>query len=128
MAEAGGGFSGGERQRLNIARAVLKNAPILILDEPTSSLDAISEEIVFSALKRLRAGRTTIVIAHRLSTVRDADRILVLDGGRIAAQGKHEALLESSQLYRRMCARLSVGKSLDEPETVDELIEAAKQP
>lgn len=128
VAEAGGGFSGGERQRLNIARAVLKNAPILILDEPTSSLDAISEEIVFSALKRLRAGRTTIVIAHRLSTVRDADRILVLDGGRIAAQGKHEDLLESSLLYRRMCARLSVGKSLDEPETVDELIEAAKQP
>jgi len=128
VAEAGGGFSGGERQRLNIARAILKNAPILILDEPTSSLDAISEEIVFSALKRLRAGRTTIVIAHRLSTVRDADRILVLDGGRVAAQGRHEALLESSELYRRMCARLSVGKSLDEPETVDELIEAAKRP
>jgi ATP-binding cassette subfamily B protein len=128
VAEAGGGFSGGERQRLNIARAVLKNAPILILDEPTSSLDAISEEIVFSAIKRLRTGRTTIVIAHRLSTVRDADRILVLDGGRIAAQGRHETLLESSELYRRMCARLSVGKSLDEPETVDELIEAAKRP
>jgi ATP-binding cassette, subfamily B, bacterial len=128
VAEAGGGFSGGERQRLNIARAVLKNAPILILDEPTSSLDALSEEIVFAALKRLRAGRTTIVIAHRLSTVRDADCILVLDGGRIAAQGRHEALLESSDLYRRMCARLSVGKSLDEPETVDELIEAARHP
>jgi ABC-type multidrug transport system fused ATPase/permease subunit len=128
VAESGGGLSGGERQRLNIARAVLKNAPILILDEPTSSLDAISEEIVFSALKRLRAGRTTIVIAHRLSTVRDADRILVLDGGRIAAQGRHDALLVESDLYRRMCARLSVGKSLDEPETVDELIEAARTP
>jgi ABC-type multidrug transport system fused ATPase/permease subunit len=126
IAEAGGGLSGGERQRLSVARAILKNAPILILDEPTSSLDAISEEIVFAALKRLRAGRTTIVIAHRLSTVRDADQILVLDGGRIAAQGRHEQLLTSSQLYRRMCARLSVGKSLDEPETVDELIEAAK--
>jgi ATP-binding cassette subfamily B protein/subfamily B ATP-binding cassette protein MsbA len=127
IAEAGGGLSGGERQRLSVARAILKNAPILILDEPTSSLDAISEEIVFAALKRLRTGRTTIVIAHRLSTVRDADQILVLDGGRIAAQGRHEELLTSSQLYRRMCARLSVGKSLDEPETVDELIEAAKR-
>jgi ABC-type multidrug transport system fused ATPase/permease subunit len=127
IAEAGGSLSGGERQRLSIARAVLKNAPILILDEPTSSLDAISEEIVFAALRHLRAGRTTIVIAHRLSTVRDADCILVLDGGRIAAKGRHDELLQSSELYRRMCARLSVGKSLDEPETVDELIEAAKR-
>ncbi len=127
IAEAGASLSGGERQRLSVARALLKDAPILILDEPTSSLDAISEEIVFAALKRLRAGRTTIVIAHRLSTVRDADAILVLDGGRICAQGRHEELLTSSQLYRRMCARLSVGKSLDDPETVDELIEAAKR-
>jgi len=127
IAEAGGSLSGGERQRLSVARAILKNAPILILDEPTSSLDSISEEIVFAALRRLRAGRTTIVIAHRLSTVRDADNILVLDGGRISAQGTHERLLTSSQLYRRMCARLSVGKSLDEPESIDELIEAAKR-
>jgi len=127
IAEAGGSLSGGERQRLSVARAIIKNAPILILDEPTSSLDAISEEIVFAALRRLRAGRTTIVIAHRLSTVRDADCILVLDGGQIAAKGRHEELLQSSQLYRRMCARLSVGKSLDDPETVDELIEAAKR-
>jgi ABC-type multidrug transport system fused ATPase/permease subunit len=127
IAEAGGSLSGGERQRLSIARAILKNAPILILDEPTSSLDAISEEIVFTAIRHLRAGRTTIVIAHRLSTVRDADCILVLDGGRIAAQGRHDDLLQTSELYRRMCARLSVGKSLDDPETVDELIEATKE-
>ena len=127
VAEAGGSLSGGERQRLSVARALLKNAPILILDEPTSSLDAISEEIVFAALRRLRAGRTVIVIAHRLSTVRDADSILVLDGGHISAQGRHEELLTSSQLYRRMCARLSVGKSLDEPETVDELIQAVER-
>jgi ABC-type multidrug transport system fused ATPase/permease subunit len=127
IAEAGGGLSGGERQRLSIARAIIKNAPILILDEPTSSLDAISEEIVFAAIRRLRAGRTTLVIAHRLSTVRDADCILVLDGGRIAAKGRHDELLEQSELYRRMCARLSIGKSLDDPETVDELIEAAKR-
>ena len=126
IAQAGGSLSGGERQRLSVARAIIKNAPILILDEPTSSLDAISEEIVFAALRRLRAGRTTIVIAHRLSTVRDADSILVLDGGKIAAKGHHEDLLKSSQLYRRMCARLSVGKSLDDPETVDELIQAAR--
>ena len=127
IAEAGATLSGGERQRLSVARAILKNAPILILDEPTSSLDAISEEIVFAALKRLRAGRTTVVIAHRLSTVRDADRILVLDGGHISAQGRHDDLLKSSLLYRRMCARLSVGKSLDDPETVDELIEATRK-
>jgi len=127
IAEAGAGLSGGERQRLSVARAILKNAPILILDEPTSSLDAISEEIVFEALRKLRAGRTTIVIAHRLSTVRDADSILVLDGGRISAHGRHEELLKHSMLYRRMCARLSVGKSLDEPETVDELIQAVKK-
>ncbi|MGB7219568.1 MAG: ABC transporter ATP-binding protein [Vicinamibacterales bacterium] len=127
VAEAGASLSGGERQRLSVARALLKNAPILILDEPTSSLDAISEEIVFAALKRLRTGRTTIVIAHRLSTVRDADQILVLDGGRIDAQGRHEELLQTSLLYRRMCARLSVGKSLDDPESVDELIQAARR-
>jgi ABC-type multidrug transport system fused ATPase/permease subunit len=124
VAEAGATLSGGERQRLGIARALLKDAPILILDEPTSSLDAISEEAVFAALRRLRHGRTTIVIAHRLSTIRDATRILVLDGGRLIAQGTHDELLASSELYRRMCARLSVGRSLDEPETVDELLRA----
>jgi ABC-type multidrug transport system fused ATPase/permease subunit len=121
IGETGSGLSGGERQRMSIARAVLKDAPILILDEPTSSLDAISEEIVFSALRRLREGRTTIVIAHRLSTIRDADRILVLDRGRIIASGRHEQILEQSDLYRRMWQRLVVGKSLDEPLTVDEL-------
>jgi ATP-binding cassette subfamily B protein/subfamily B ATP-binding cassette protein MsbA len=124
LAEAGGSLSGGERQRLSIARALLKNAPILILDEPTSSLDALSEEAVFAALRKLREGRTTVVIAHRLSTIRDANRILVLHEGRIAAQGTHTELLASNELYRRMCQRLSVGRSLDEPETVDELIQA----
>jgi ABC-type multidrug transport system fused ATPase/permease subunit len=124
LAQAGGSLSGGERQRLSIARALLKNVPILILDEPTSSLDAISESLVFDALRSLRQGRTTLVIAHRLSTIRDADRILVLHEGRIAAQGTHTELLASNQLYRRMCHRLSVGQSLDDPETVDELMEA----
>ena len=125
IAQAGGSLSGGERQRLSIARALLKDAPILILDEPTSSLDAISEALVFDALRRLRQGRTTLVIAHRLSTIRDADRILVLHEGRIAAQGTHAELLAANQLYRRMCARLSVGKSLDDADdTVDELLQA----
>ena len=124
VAEAGATLSGGERQRLGIARALLKDAPILILDEPTSSLDSISEEIVFDALRRLRAGRTTLVIAHRLSTIRDAARILVLHDGHVLAQGTHDELMESNELYRRMCARLSVGRSLDEPESVDELIQS----
>lgn len=124
VAEAGATLSGGERQRLGIARAILKNAPILILDEPTSSLDAISEQIVFDALRRLRHERTTIVIAHRLSTIRDATRILVLDEGRVVAQGTHDHLLASHELYQRMCARLSVGRSLDEPESIDELMKA----
>jgi len=122
VAEAGGSLSGGERQRLSVARALLKDAPILILDEPTAALDAISEEIMFTALREMRAGRTTVVIAHRLSTVREADRILVLDGGRIVAEGTHDHLLTSCPLYTRMCARLSLGRSFGEPPTIDDLI------
>jgi ABC-type multidrug transport system fused ATPase/permease subunit len=114
VAEAGATFSGGERQRLGIARALVKNAPILILDEPTSSLDAISEAAVLDALSRLRRGRAILVIAHRLSTIRAATRILVLHEGRLAGQGTHDELLASSALYRRMCAHLSLGRSLDE--------------
>ena len=115
VAEAGKTLSGGERQRLGIARALLKDAPILILDEPTSAVDTIAEAAVFDSLRALRRGRTTFVIAHRLSTIRDATRILVLVDGRISAQGPHEALLASSPLYRRMWDRLSRGGSLDEP-------------
>jgi ABC-type multidrug transport system fused ATPase/permease subunit len=123
VAEAGATLSGGERQRLGIARALVKNAPMLILDEPTSSLDALSEAGVFDALRRLRRGRTTIVIAHRLSTIRTATRILVLHEGRLTAQGTHDELLASNVLYRRMCALLLVGRSLEEPESVDELVQ-----
>jgi ATP-binding cassette subfamily B protein len=122
VAEAGATLSGGERQRLGIARALLKDAPILILDEPTSSLDALSEERIFSALQRLRTGRTVIVIAHRLSTILDATRILVLHEGRLAATGTHQELLASNDLYRRMWTRLSVGRSLDDLESLDELL------
>jgi len=114
VAEAGATLSGGERQRLGLARAFLKNAPILILDEPTSSLDAIAEAAVLDALSRLRRGRTILVIAHRLSTIRAATRILVLHDGRLAAQGTHAELIASDVLYRRMCAHLSLGGTLDE--------------
>ena len=109
--EAGATLSGGERQRLGIARALVKEAPILILDEPASSLDAIAEAALFDAIRESRKGRTTLVIAHRLATVRDATRILVLDGGRIAAAGTHDDLIGTSPLYRRMWERFSASRS-----------------
>ncbi len=102
VGEGGLKLSGGQRQRIAIARAMLRNAPILLLDEATSALDAESERQVQDALARLSAGRTTIVIAHRLSTVRDADQIFVLDKGRVVAAGKHEALLAEGGLYAQL--------------------------
>src|SRR5690606_12318121 len=93
IGERGASLSGGERQRLAIARAILKNAPILVLDEATSALDATTENRIKRAVDTLRAGRTTFIIAHRLSTVTDADEILVLDHGRIVERGTYGELL-----------------------------------
>jgi len=102
IGERGIRLSGGERQRLAIARALLKNAPILILDEATSALDSESESLVQSALHNLMSGRTVFVIAHRLSTVRRADRIVVIENGTIADVGAHEQLMQKLGTYRRL--------------------------
>lgn len=104
LGDAGLGLSGGQKQRLAIARAILADAPILLLDEATSALDAESEHVVQQALTRLRANRTSIVIAHRLSTVISADRIALINQGRLLALGTHQELLVSSELYARLAA------------------------
>ncbi|KAK0344983.1 MAG: ABC transporter transmembrane domain-containing protein [Pseudomonadota bacterium] len=104
LGEGGARLSGGQRQRVSIARALLRDAPILLLDEATSALDAESEQLVKDALDRLMQGRTTIVIAHRLATVRAADRIIVLDQGRIVEQGDHATLVALGGLYARLAS------------------------
>jgi subfamily B ATP-binding cassette protein MsbA len=102
IGENGARLSGGQRQRLAIARALLKNAPILILDEATSALDTESERHVQDALATLMRGRTSLIIAHRLSTIEHADRIVVLEGGRIVESGPHRALLEQGGAYWKL--------------------------
>ncbi|HEX7533400.1 MAG TPA: ATP-binding cassette domain-containing protein, partial [Methyloceanibacter sp.] len=102
LGEGGVTLSAGQRQRIAIARAVLRNAPILLLDEATSALDSESETLVQRALDRIMEGRTTLVIAHRLATVINADRILVFDRGRLAEEGTHQALLARGGLYKRL--------------------------
>jgi len=105
VGERGVTLSGGEKQRLCLARAILKNPPILILDEATSSLDSNSEQLIQESLKRLLIDKTAIIIAHRLSTVQNADRIITLDNGRIVAEGTHTELLDRSPLYRELASK-----------------------
>ena len=108
VGERGVTLSGGQRQRIAIARAILRNTPILLLDEATSSLDAESESLIQEALEKLTANRTTLVVAHRLATVRNADRILVFDGGKLVAQGTHSELVKKNTLYAKL-AKLQFG-------------------
>jgi ATP-binding cassette subfamily B protein len=102
VGERGVTLSGGQRQRIAIARAILRDAPILLLDEATSALDSESEHFIQQAIEKLTANRTTLVIAHRLATVRNADRILVLENGRLMAEGRHAELITTSPLYARL--------------------------
>jgi ATP-binding cassette, subfamily B, bacterial len=102
VGERGAQLSGGERQRICVARAFLKDAPILILDEPTSAIDSQTEAVILEALERLMVGRTTLMVAHRLSTIRNADLILVLQHGRLVAQGSHEELLARDGMYKQL--------------------------
>jgi ATP-binding cassette subfamily B protein len=121
VGERGVKLSGGERQRVALARAFLANAPILILDEATSSLDSESEALIQEAMARLMAGRTSIVIAHRLSTVRAMDRILVFDHGRVVEDGNHEALLRRPHgHYRQLFERQSGGLVAEDAQALPE--------
>ena len=104
LGERGVRLSGGQKQRIAIARAILADRPILLLDEATSALDAVSEHKVKQALDSLMVGKTTLIIAHRLATVINADRILVLDKGRVVASGTHSQLMQSSELYREFAS------------------------
>ena len=105
LGEKGVRLSGGERQRIAIARAILRDPAVLLLDEATSALDSESEHLIQQALERVMAERTSIVIAHRLSTIRGVDRIIVMERGRIVAQGKHDALIAEGGLYARLAER-----------------------
>jgi subfamily B ATP-binding cassette protein MsbA len=119
IGDGGARLSGGQRQRIALARAILKDAPILLLDEATSALDSESERLVQEALARFTVGRTTLVIAHRLATVRQADLICVMDSGRIVESGTHDALLASGGLYADLCRQQFMSTRVDpdgEPE------------
>ncbi|MEZ4761920.1 MAG: ATP-binding cassette domain-containing protein [Calditrichia bacterium] len=122
--EGGENLSGGQKQRINIARAMIRNTPILILDEPTTALDAKSESLVHDAINVLTRGKTTFVIAHKLSTIRDADKILVLDKGQMVGLGKHDELLENCEPYRQLC-RWQFGMGIDTAPELSGIAETA---
>jgi subfamily B ATP-binding cassette protein MsbA len=119
IGERGVTLSGGQRQRITIARAIIRDAPILILDEPSAGLDAASEKLVFDALENLMKGRTSIVIAHRLATVRRADVIFVIDSGQVVEQGTHEELLDNGGLYAKLYDLQFSGEDQEERELVE---------
>jgi subfamily B ATP-binding cassette protein MsbA len=102
VGERGSTLSGGQRQRIGIARVMVRNNPILLLDEPTAALDSESEKLVIEALERLMKGRTVITIAHRLTTIRDADKIIVISGGVVAETGTHEELIAKNGIYAQL--------------------------
>ena len=118
LSEGGGGLSGGQKQRVSIARAILKDAPILILDEATSALDMKSEALIQQALEDMASNRTTFIIAHRFSTIRNAGRILVFNEGCIVADGSHAELYESCALYRSLYDEQVRGSETERKETL----------
>jgi subfamily B ATP-binding cassette protein MsbA len=119
IGEDGSRLSGGQRQRLSIARALLKDAPILILDEATSALDTESERLIQAALEKLMKNRTTLVIAHRLSTIENADKIVVMDAGKIVEQGTHKELIQRNGYYAKLHAMQFKEEDLTTMETAN---------